>query len=142
MYKIITFIIAATLLTGLQPHQGIAQAPEKFNYQAIVYKSNGQLLKNRPVGLRFSILQGSAVGSEVYIETQNVMTNNNGLVDALIGDGNAVLGTYCRYAASWDLSYSMKADKVAGLVEELFCQNKYYTLVNLMSNNYEMSPVL
>lgn len=26
--------------------------------------------------------------------------------------------------------------------EELFCQNKYNTLVNLMSNNYEMSPVL
>lgn len=26
--------------------------------------------------------------------------------------------------------------------EELFCQNKYITLVNLMSNNYEMSPVL
>lgn len=94
MYKIITFIITATLLTGLLPHQGIAQAPEKFNYQAIVYKSNGQLLKNRPVGLRFSILEGSAVGSAVYIETQNVMTDNNGLVTAQIGDGSVVSGTF------------------------------------------------
>ncbi len=94
MNKLITFIIVATLLAGLKPLQGIAQAPEKFNYQAIVYKSNGQLLKNRPVGLRFSILEGSANGSAVYIETQNVMTNNNGLVDAQIGDGSVVLGTF------------------------------------------------
>jgi hypothetical protein len=41
------------------------------------------------VSLRFSILQGSANGTAVYIETVSAATNENGLVTAEIGSGTS-----------------------------------------------------
>ena len=48
----------------------MAQAPEKFNYQAVVRNSSNALVTNAQVGVRVSILQGSSSGSAVYVETQ------------------------------------------------------------------------
>lgn len=70
-----------------------AQAPEKINYQAVVRNSSNQLMANANVSVRVSILQGSANGSAVYVETQTVTTNTNGLMTLSIGGGNAQQGT-------------------------------------------------
>ena len=72
----------------------MAQAPEKFTYQAVVRNTNNALVTNTLVGVRVSILQGSATGSGVYVETQMPSTNANGLITLNIGDGNAVFGTF------------------------------------------------
>ena len=40
-----------------------AQAPEKFTYQAVIRNANNSLISNAPVGVRVSILQGTASGS-------------------------------------------------------------------------------
>ena len=66
-----------------------AQAPEKFTYQAVVRNANNSLVANAQVGMRVSILQGSANGSAVYVETQTGTTNTNGLLTVEIGGGNA-----------------------------------------------------
>ncbi len=71
-----------------------AQAPEKFNYQAVVRNASNQLMVNASVGVRVSILQGSSSGSAVYVETQTVTTNANGLMTVEIGGGNAQQGTF------------------------------------------------
>ena len=76
-------------LTGL-----FAQAPEKFNYQAVVRNSSNQLMANANVGVRVSILQGGASGSAVYVETQTVTTNANGLMVLSIGDGSVQQGSF------------------------------------------------
>ena len=90
MKKLTTLITIMVLsLTSM-----FAQAPEKFNYQAVVRNASNQLMVNASVGVRVSILQGSASGSAVYVETQTVTTNANGLMTIAIGGGNAQQGTF------------------------------------------------
>lgn len=69
-----------------------AQSPERFSYQAVMRDANDDLLRNTAVGIRIQILEESAFGSAVYVETQSANTNTNGLVSLVIGDGNVVQG--------------------------------------------------
>ena len=72
----------------------MAQAPEKFTYQAVVRNANNQLLTNTQVGVQVAILQGGAgaQGSPVYAETHTQSTNANGLLTLNIGEGSVLLG--------------------------------------------------
>ena len=72
----------------------MAQAPEKFTYQAVVRNASNSLVANAPVGVRVSILQGSATGSAVYSETHVATTNANGLVTLSIGGGSVQQGAF------------------------------------------------
>ena len=69
-----------------------AQSPERFSYQAVIRDADDDLIRNAPVGIRIQILEESAFGNAVYVETQSVNTNSNGLVSFIIGDGNVVQG--------------------------------------------------
>jgi hypothetical protein len=64
-----------------------AQAPQKMSYQSVIRDVSGNLVVSSPVGLQFSILQGSATGTVVHTETQGVTTNSNGLISTAIGTG-------------------------------------------------------
>ena len=83
MKKLYT-IFAAVFLTAI----GFSQTPEKMSYQAVVRDSNDKLLTNQAIGMQISILQTSASGTAIYIETQNPTTNINGLVSLEIGTGS------------------------------------------------------
>ncbi len=67
----------------------VAQSPQKLSYQAIVRNAQGKLVSDANVGIRFSILQGSASGTVVYSETFTAATNVNGLVSVAIGTGTS-----------------------------------------------------
>jgi len=41
-----------------------------MSYQAVIRNASNGLVSNTPVGMRISILQGSASGTAVYVETQ------------------------------------------------------------------------
>jgi hypothetical protein len=73
-----------------------AQAPQKMSYQAVIRNSSSTLITSTPVGMRISILQGSATGTAVYVEiyNPNPVTNANGLVSLEIGTGLPVTGTF------------------------------------------------
>jgi|WetSurMetagenome_2_1015567.scaffolds.fasta_scaffold120502_2 hypothetical protein len=71
-----------------------AQAPQKMSYQAVIRNSTNALVTSVTVGMRISILSGSATGTAVYVETQTPSTNANGLVSLEIGGGTAVTGTF------------------------------------------------
>ncbi|MCR4681400.1 MAG: hypothetical protein K5636_07320 [Bacteroidales bacterium] len=86
-----------------------AQAPEKFTYQAVVRNSNNALQASVPVGVRVSILQGSASGAAVYVETHNVTTNINGLMSLAIGEGTVSSGTFANINWS-DGPYFLKVE--------------------------------
>ena len=68
------------------------QVPEKMSYQAVVRNTTNNLVTNQPVGMQISILQGSATGTAVYVETQTPTSNANGLVSLEIGGGTVVSG--------------------------------------------------
>jgi hypothetical protein len=64
-----------------------AQVPQKMSYQAVIRNSSNALLSSVEVGLRISILQGSASGTVVYTEIHTPTTNSNGLISIEIGTG-------------------------------------------------------
>jgi Protein of unknown function (DUF1566)/Lower baseplate protein N-terminal domain len=89
MKRIYTFCFAIILTTT-----GFAQTPQGMSYQAIIRDASNNLVKSLPIGIKISILQGSANGTPVYVETQNATTNANGLVTLEIGGGTPVIGTF------------------------------------------------
>jgi len=68
-----------------------AQSPEKMSYQAVIRDSDDNLVVNTSVGMQISILQGTADGAAVYVETQEPTTNANGLVSIEIGSSDATV---------------------------------------------------
>jgi hypothetical protein len=85
------FTIAAALLMTVNL---LAQAPEKMSYQAVVRNASNSLITSQAVGMQISILQTTATGIAVYVETQTPTTNVNGLVSLEIGTGTIVTGTF------------------------------------------------
>jgi hypothetical protein len=83
-------LLAAIIITS----NIVAQAPQKMNYQAVIRNVTNELLVNKPVKMRISILQGSATGNAVYSELHSTATNENGLVSIEIGGGTSPTGIF------------------------------------------------
>ncbi|NJK98704.1 MAG: hypothetical protein HC905_30660 [Bacteroidales bacterium] len=81
--KIFVFIFSGIIFSGTV----FSQAPEKFSYQAVIRNNSGELVKNKQVSIRISILQGLPNGSVVFTQTLNPTTNENGLASIEIGGG-------------------------------------------------------
>lgn len=88
--KKLYIVISAILLSGM----ALAQAPQKMSYQAVVRNTSNQLVTGSTVGMRVSILQGSSTGTVAYSETQNALTNANGLATIQIGGGTLLSGNF------------------------------------------------
>lgn len=89
MKKVFTVLITVLLTVSV-----FAQSPEKMSYQAVIRNASSSLVANQAVGMKISILQGSANGTAVYVETQTPTTNINGLVSIEIGAGTVVSGNF------------------------------------------------
>jgi uncharacterized protein (TIGR02145 family) len=76
----------------------LAQSPNLMSYQAIIRNASNQLIVNAPIGVRVSILQGSATGTVVFRETYNPnpTTNANGLLGLNIGSGLSIIGSFAQ----------------------------------------------
>lgn len=72
----------------------LAQVPQKFSFQAVVRSSSNQLITNQQVGVKVSILQGSASGNSVFSERHTPTTNANGLATFEIGNGTNISGSF------------------------------------------------
>ncbi|MBN1185058.1 MAG: fibrobacter succinogenes major paralogous domain-containing protein [Bacteroidales bacterium] len=88
--KRVFIMIAALILTM----NAITQSPEKMSYQAVIRNNSNQLAANQNVGMKISILKGSATGTVVYDEIQNPTSNSNGLISIEIGEGTNLFGTF------------------------------------------------
>jgi hypothetical protein len=72
----------------------ISQVPNNISFQAIVRDNlnNGNLIINKDLNIKISILKDSISGSIVFEETHKVKTNSYGLITILIGQGQSILG--------------------------------------------------
>ena len=71
-----------------------AQVPQQISYQSVIRDGNNKVLAASTVGIKISLLQGSATGSAVYVETHRKATNANGLVSLEIGTGTVLSGSF------------------------------------------------
>lgn len=71
-----------------------AQAPQRMTFQAVVRDAANDLVVSAPVSVRISVLQGSANGTAVFVETHGQQTNPLGLVTLEVGGGTAVSGSF------------------------------------------------
>jgi uncharacterized protein (TIGR02145 family) len=88
--KTLISLLAFYLIT----YSAIAQTPQKFAYQSVIRNAGNQLVSNQTVGIKISVLQGSANGAAVYTETHSPLTNANGLATLEIGDGTVLSGNF------------------------------------------------
>lgn len=97
MKKVLTNLAVVLFIASMfLPYQASAQAPQKMSYQAVIRDASDHLVTSQSIGMRVSILQGSATGIEVYKEiyNPNPQTNTNGLVTIEIGGGIPITGTF------------------------------------------------
>ena len=71
-----------------------AQPPQSMSYQAVVRNASNALVQEGAVGVRISILQGTAAGTAVYQENHIATTNLNGLLTLEVGMGSILVGTF------------------------------------------------
>lgn len=79
-----------------------SQAPESFNYQAVIRNSLGELVILQNVSLKVSILNETSTGSVLYSEEHNAATNAYGQIAIEIGEGTNVSGEFS--AIDWSVS--------------------------------------
>jgi hypothetical protein len=60
LYSILLLMLISTL--------AYSQAPEAFNYQAVIRNSAGDILANSQVAVQVSMLQDTETGTAVYVE--------------------------------------------------------------------------
>ena len=86
-YAILCLAIAS--LTQLQ-----AQAPQGFNYQATVRNSAGDLVVSTNVYFKFNVIQDSQTADPIFTETHEILTDDLGQVNLIIGQGTANTGVF------------------------------------------------
>ena len=80
-----------------------------INYQAVIRDNQGAILANEAVTLRFTLLQGSANGTALYIEDHQETTNQFGLINIQLGTGITLGGDF--YQIDWSLlDYFLKLE--------------------------------
>jgi hypothetical protein len=90
--KKITLTLLIIVANLLMSPVAFAQAPNKMSYQAIIRNNANELVANKVVGMKISIVAGSATGTSVFSETHTPTTNINGLASVEIGGGTEVFG--------------------------------------------------
>ena len=77
------------LLLIISPFLSLSQAPQGFNYQAIVRDASGNVRANEGVQFQFRIQ--NLAGNAIYTENHTVVTNKYGLADGIIiGKGSTI----------------------------------------------------
>src|SRR6056297_3825820 len=85
----VQFISILMIILGLTVE---AQPPQKFNYQAVVRNSNGEIMANANVDMQIEILSNSVDGEVVFNELHAVTTTVHGLANLVIGSQNDMSG--------------------------------------------------
>lgn len=90
--KVLLLLYGAILMACSNAYS--QNVPNGLNFQTIVRDNTGKPLGNRNINLRFTVLKNGAGGTALYSEEHRTLSNEFGLVNALIGYGFPVLGKF------------------------------------------------
>lgn len=118
--------IIAFLLLGILAAD--AQIPFGFNYQAVIRDNEGNALRNQAIQLRFTVLRINT-NNTVYRETHLTETNEFGLVNVIVGDGEVVTGNFNTVDwANAGLKMRIEIDPTGGSFFELFGETDFQSV--------------
>jgi beta-glucanase (GH16 family) len=80
-------------------------ANAQFNYQSTIRYSNGQVVSNQMISLRFNIKLTSSTGTTIYSEIQHPLTDAQGNISVMIGTGTATTGVFSQINWSTAIHY-------------------------------------
>lgn len=89
LFTVFSVLLFSSMLVAAPP-----PVPQKMSYQAVVRSSSNELLANKTVGMKISIIYNTPTGTVIYAETQTPTTNDNGLISIAIGTGTVVDGSF------------------------------------------------
>ena len=89
--KKLTLLLVFSILFSVY---SFCQVPQAFKYQTVIRDNAGNLITNKAITVKVSILQGSSSGNSLYSELQSPTTNQYGLVNLEIGKGTFPQGTF------------------------------------------------
>ena len=89
--RIVLIVVLLCHFTGLQ---AFAQAPQAFQYQAVVRDTDGSPLTETTVSIKLSLIPGSEDAVAEYSETHTKTTNKIGLITLEVGKGETITGIF------------------------------------------------
>lgn len=102
---IFSFVIVALAL--FTPNEGLAQAPDGINFQAVARNAGGTPYSVIPINVRLRILDGTT--AVVYQESHGVTTDIFGLFDVVLGQGTVIGGSFA--GIGWEAGpYTVEID--------------------------------
>jgi hypothetical protein len=108
MNKYLLFVCTVAMFSPTIATAQTSKAPQSFTYQAVARDASGNVLVNKSIGLRMSIISNTTA---VYTETFTANTNAYGMFTVTIGNGAVVTGSFS--AINWlEGSTSPKSLKV------------------------------
>jgi hypothetical protein len=94
--------VCAGTITTIDPNGNNEDSYKGLFYQAIVRNSDGTIMANQNVNIRFSLHNSTPTGTIEYQETQTLLTNNYGLITTQFGIGSPTLSTFA--AIQWGVN--------------------------------------
>ncbi len=133
MKKNIVLLFALLIsITGV-----LAQSPNLIKYQAVVHRPDGNLMKNKNIFMKVSLLKGSSTGTVVYSEKfSSNSTNEYGLYNINIGNGELLSGSFT--AINWsdgDIWVKLEIDTLYGTSFQLLSTSQLLTVPYAMYAN-------
>ena len=101
--KITTFLLSVMAVLTF------AQAPDMFNYQAVIRDGSGEIVSETAISLRLSVLKGSASGQNVHQGDYAITTDKYGVVSVKIGMPDVSVGDFSTIDWGAD-SYFLKTE--------------------------------
>src|ERR1041385_6099907 len=90
------------LMMCIAAASAFAQAPQRFNYQAVARDGSGNPISEKGIAVKTSIVDGSAGGTVIFSESFTPTTTKQGLFSIQIGSGTVVTGAFSNIV--WDAS--------------------------------------
>ena len=103
-----SFALTAVLVLST----ALCTAQDSIQYQLVIRDAAGQLITNKQVNMKFSLISG---GQSFYEETQKTTTDKYGNISVFVGTGTAVSGSMKNVPwSTMDISMKVEADTDGG----------------------------
>jgi hypothetical protein len=70
------------------------QVPKEFSLQSTIRDSEGKIIQNQTVTIKVTIREAGTNGVVAYSELHQPLTDGNGMVSLIIGQGNTLTGDF------------------------------------------------